>query len=157
MAWGDPAAPEAIAEFVNQGWRLTAAPRVDVLDGLKNVFERILSGQLLFVRGRLGETVKELDSYMWDADKADQVIKIHDHEMDALRYLCVGLSQAGIGPSKNTFFEQPASSGRMSQLRQTDPALFDPTVGSSPGIYLGTRANATSRLAGLPRRSDRRH
>lgn len=157
MAWGDPAAPEAIAEFVNQGWRLTAAPRVDVLDGLKDVFERILSGQLLFVRGRLGETVKELDSYMWDADKADQVLKMHDHTMDALRYLCVGLSQAGIGPPKGTFFEQPASPGRMSQLREVDPALYDPTVGSAPGLHLGSRAGARSRLAGLPKRSDRRY
>ncbi len=157
LAWGDPSSPEAIAEFINQGWRLTAAPRVEVLDGLKNVFERILSAQLIFVRGRLEKTGNELDAYMWDEKEADKVIKDKDHAMDALRYLCVGLKNAGIGPNLSTFYEQPASPGRMSQMKFQDPATYDPAQQSSKGIYMGSRSGSRSRLAGLPRRSDRRY
>ncbi len=160
MAWADPASPEAIAEFVNQGWRLTAAPRIAVLDGLKTVFEWVLSGRLVFVRGRLTNTSKELDSYMWDEreDHADQVVKTHDHAMDALRYLVIGLKSAGIVSTPEAVsYEQPASPGRMSSWQVDDPALFDPTAHTgSGGIYLGTRSRQSSRLGGLPRRADRR-
>lgn len=158
MAWGDPASPEAIAEFVSQGWRVTAAPRIDVLDGLKIVFEWILSGQLVFVRGRLTNTGKELDSYVWDAreDKADQVVKVHDHAMDALRYMCVGLRSAGIRTTPIPFFDQPSAAGRMAAWQEQDAALFDPTTNTGARLYQGTRRGGGSRLAGLPRRIGRR-
>jgi hypothetical protein len=150
MAWADPAAPEAIAEFVHQQWRLTAAPRHEVLDGLKEVFERMLTGRLIFVRGRLTETAKELDSYIWDADRADRVVKAHDHVMDALRYMCVGLRRT---TGKSTLPEQAHSPGRMS--RWTPEDAHDPlaaqAVDSAAKLFLGSRTGQKSRLAGLPK------
>lgn len=149
MAWGDPSSPEAIAEFVHQRWRLTAAPKHDVLDGLKEVFERLNSGRLFFVRGRLTETSKELDSYVWDADRPDSVIKLYDHTMDALRYMCMGLRSSGAGSSLP---EQPHSPGRMgSWTLEEDIGIDVPQPGGSTArLFLGSRVGQRSRIAGLP-------
>lgn len=152
LGWGDPAAPEAIAEFVNQRWPLTASPRHAVLDGLKEVFERMMTGRLFFVRGRLSELSKELDSYVWDADKPDNVIKLHDHCADALRYLCWGLRSSG-----HTLPEQPAASpGRMGSWNTPTEIGAEPIPAGAPLLSLGIGQRTGSRLSGLPRRFTRR-
>lgn len=153
MAWADPSAPEAIAEFVQQRWRVTACPKHEVLDGLKEVFERLLSGRLIFVRGRLTETSKELDSYVWDDKQPDRVMKVYDHTMDALRYLCAGLRSIGAGRA-STLPEQGVSPGRMGQWKLEDTDLIQTqAAGSAAQLFLGTRTGQKSRLAGLPKSS----
>lgn len=153
MAWGDPAAPEAIAEFAMGGWHVTRAPKFSVLEGLRIVFELILQGNLFFVRGNLTKTSRELDTYMWSIKEADQVEKMNDHAMDALRYLCVGLRNAGLGRHIRSF-DNPTSSGRMGRHKEPDPSIPEDVAkaSSSPGVYLGTRANHKNRLQGLPKR-----
>jgi len=149
MAWGDPAAPEAIAEFVHQRWRMTACPRHEVVEGLKEVFERLATGRLFFVRGRLTELSKEQDSYVWDAEHPDKVIKMNDHGSDALQYLCWGLKSSG-----RSLPDQAFSPGRMGGWKLEDPGIPESAVsgGSTARMYLGTRQGLRSRLAGLPRR-----
>lgn len=151
MAWADPSSPEGIAEFVQQHWRMTAAPRYEVLDGLKEVFERLATGRLLFVRGRLMETGKEIDSYMWDArpEHTDEVVKTHDHAMDCLRYMCIGLHSIGAGAA--VLPEQPYAPGRMGGWSVEDP--YDPieVAATTARLFLGTRQGQRSRLAGLPK------
>lgn len=94
---------------------------------------------------------------MWDADKADQVIKEKDHVMDAFRYLCIGLKQAGLATVHGSFYEQPSSPGRMSQLAHKDPALYNPEDNPGRGLHLGSRSGQRSRLSGLPRHTPRRY
>jgi len=153
MAYGDPAAPEAIAEFVNEHWRMTAAPSHHVVDGLKEVFERLATDRLFFVRGQVPELAKELDSYVWDADRADGVIKVHDHGPDALRYLCWGLRSAG-----KPLPDQPHAPGRFGRpflSPEVERGSLEEGIAlgsGSSGLHLGTRALTGSRLSGLPRR-----
>lgn len=157
MAWGDPAAPEAIAEFVQQRWHITACPRHEVLDGLREVFERLATGRLIFVRGRLTELAKELDSYVWDAEHPDKVIKLHDHGADALRMLCQGLRSIG-----QSLPDQPISPGRMGSWALAASSLEEEAIrvaasafSPSGSMHLGSRSLG-SRLAGLPRSIVRR-
>ena len=147
MAYGDPAAPEAIAEFAYQHWRITAAPKHEVIDGLKEVFERLATNRLFFVRGRLTSLSKELDSYVWDADRPDKTIKLHDHGPDALRYLCWGLRSSG-----HELPEQPHAPGRLGAAWGGPVERGSVEDTQATGLFLGTRQTLTSRLAGLPRR-----
>jgi hypothetical protein len=153
MAWGDPSAPEAIAEFVQHGWRLTAAPRYDVLGSLKLCFERLATGRLKFVRGRLTELSKELDSYVWDADHPDKVLKLHDHGIDALRYLVVGLRSAGLSGLPDQP-DAPGIAGTWSISADVDPYSLEAAAqrGPAPFSPLVGGARRGSRLIGLPRR-----
>jgi len=87
-AWGDPSAPEAIEEFKQHHWPIMSCARHDPKAGIVEVLERIKTGRLRFVRGRLSELPREMDSYVWDDKRPDVVVKANDHACDALRYLC---------------------------------------------------------------------
>lgn len=92
QAWGDPSSPEAIEEFRRAGWPVSPSERHEVRDGILAVIERLRTGRLRFVRGpAMADLQRELDSYVWDERQPDRPVKLNDHLMDALRYLCWGV------------------------------------------------------------------
>ena len=133
MVWADPSAPEAITEFMQQGWKITKCPKHDVISGILEVIERLNTMRLKFVRNRLEHVPRELDSYVWDERTADKPVKAFDHTMDALRYMCWGLRN-----KPQPLGDQRTSSGRSHGLKTQ---------------YGGTGSG--SRLAGLPGASRR--
>lgn len=141
MAYADPSAPEAIAEFREQGWRITGCPRHEKRLGITEVIERINTGRLRWVRGRLEQHQREIDSYHWDDKHPDQVVKVDDHTVDCLEYLCWGLKHGGIVP----LGDQQTAPGRLAGLPgRTGAATYPDDV-----VTVGRRRGG-SRLSGLP-------
>ncbi len=136
--WLDPSSPEAIEELVQQGWRAQKCESHEVKAGIVAVIERLNTHRLVFVRGRLADTSRELDSYVWDEKIADKVVKLHDHAMDALRYMCWGLRRA-----HTAMPEGGQGKGRSTGLRLTR---------RGPDIDEEEFPMPQSRLAGLPGR-----
>ena len=86
----DPAAASFIAELKKRNYQVKKAKN-DVLDGIRYV-GMLLNQEKIAIHNSCEETIKEFNSYTWDAKAADRgedkPIKQHDHCMDALRYFC---------------------------------------------------------------------
>lgn len=86
----DPAAASFIAELKRRGYNVKKAKN-DVLDGIRFVASLLNQDQIVFLRC-CENTIKEFASYIWDEKAADRgedkPVKIRDHAMDAVRYMC---------------------------------------------------------------------
>lgn len=86
----DPAAASFIAELKKRGYNVKKAKN-DVLDGIRFVASLLNQDQIVFLRC-CENTIKEFASYIWDEKAADRgedkPVKIRDHAMDAVRYMC---------------------------------------------------------------------
>lgn len=86
----DPAAASFIAELKKRGYHVKKAIN-DVLDGIRYVGTLLNQGQI-GIHESCTNTIKEFNSYTWEAKAADRgedkPVKQHDHAMDALRYFC---------------------------------------------------------------------
>lgn len=86
----DPSAASFIAELRKRGYQIKKAKN-DVLDGIRYVGTLLNQGKIA-VHESCVNTIKEFNSYIWDAKACergeDKPIKQHDHAMDALRYFC---------------------------------------------------------------------
>ena len=87
----DPSAASFKAELRNRGIRALDA-RNDVREGIATTAVLIGSRRVRVERTRCPGLLKEVHDYVWD-DKAalrgeEKPLKVHDHAMDALRYLC---------------------------------------------------------------------
>lgn len=86
----DPAAASFIAELKKRGYNVKKA-RNDVLDGIRFVAMLLNQDRIVFLRC-CKNTIKEFASYIWDEKAADRgedkPVKIRDHAMDAVRYMC---------------------------------------------------------------------
>lgn len=86
----DPAAASFIAELKKRGYSVKKAKN-DVIDGIRYV-GMLLNEEKIVIHNSCENTIKEFNSYTWDAKAADRgedkPIKQHDHCMDALRYFC---------------------------------------------------------------------
>lgn len=86
----DPAAASFIAELKKRGYNVKKA-RNDVLDGIRFVAMLLNQDKIVFLRC-CENTIKEFASYIWDEKTADRgedkPVKVRDHAMDAVRYMC---------------------------------------------------------------------
>ncbi len=86
----DPAAASFIAELKKRGYNVKKA-RNDVLDGIRFVAMLLNQDKIVFLRC-CENTIKEFASYIWDEKAADRgedkPVKVRDHAMDAVRYMC---------------------------------------------------------------------
>lgn len=86
----DPSAASFIAELKKRGYNIKKAKN-DVLDGIRYV-GTLLNQELILFNEECVNTIKEFNSYTWDAKATDRgedkPIKQHDHSMDAVRYFC---------------------------------------------------------------------
>ena len=87
----DPSAASFIAELRNRGYRVKQANN-DVSDGIRVTSTMIKTRHLKVRKDATPSLLRELGLYLWD-DKATQrgeekPLKINDHAMDAMRYLC---------------------------------------------------------------------
>lgn len=84
----DPSAASFRKELQQRGYHVIKANN-DVLDGIRETQSAMNTGKIMFTTG-LKSLFKELASYIWDAKAADrgvdQVVKQHDHALDAMRY-----------------------------------------------------------------------
>ena len=82
----DPARPDMIEELKRNGIPAYEADN-KVFDGIMLVKGIIGSGRL-FVKNACNFTLREFDSYIWDAKNPlkEVPLKVNDHAMDALRY-----------------------------------------------------------------------
>ena len=91
----DPAAASFIAELKKRGYHVKKAIN-DVLDGIRYVGTLLNQGQI-GIHESCVNTIKEFNSYTWDAKAAvrgeDKPVKQHDHAMDALRYFCYTITR----------------------------------------------------------------
>lgn len=87
----DPSAASFIAVLKKRGFHVFKAKN-DVLDGIRFTASLFLRGQII-IDESCTETLKELQSYVWDAKAADRgddkPVKENDHCMDAMRYYCM--------------------------------------------------------------------
>ena len=86
----DPAAASFIAELKKRGYNVKKAKN-DVLDGIRFVAMLLNQDKIVFLRC-CENTIKEFASYIWDEKAADRgedkPVKVRDHAMDAVRYMC---------------------------------------------------------------------
>ena len=87
----DPSAASFIAELRNRGYRVKPANN-DVSDGIRVTSTMIKTRHLKVRKDATPNLIRELGLYLWD-DKATQrgeekPLKVNDHAMDAMRYLC---------------------------------------------------------------------
>ncbi len=90
LAFCDPSAASFIVECKRQGVRIVQANN-DVLPGIRTTANLLMNGDLIVLED-CENTIKEFGSYVWD-DKSvklgeDKPLKMSDHCMDALRYMC---------------------------------------------------------------------
>ncbi len=84
--------PQAAAEL--EELRISTLPaRKEVHLGINAVRSRLVRKKLFIVRGAAPNLVGEFGSYIWKP-KGDAPMKLNDHAMDALRYMCVALDHA---------------------------------------------------------------
>lgn len=97
----DPSAASFIAELKKRGYSIKKAKN-DVLDGIRYVGTLLNQEQILFSQDCVN-TIKEFNSYIWDAKATDhgedKPIKTHDHAMDAVRYFCYTIIRSNGGLS----------------------------------------------------------
>lgn len=87
----DPSALSFRAELRNRGYHVIEADN-NVLDGIRITATMIKKRRILVRRGKCKNLEREIESYVWD-EKAmlrgeEAPVKLDDHAMDALRYLC---------------------------------------------------------------------
>ena len=87
----DPSAASFKAELRNRGFRVLDAKN-DVREGLATTAVCISNRRIRVERNRCPALLGEVHSYVWD-EKArmkgeERPVKVHDHAMDAVRYLC---------------------------------------------------------------------
>ena len=84
----DPSASSFIILLKKRGWKVKKAKN-DVLEGIRNM-ATALSTELIKYNDCCKETLREINSYVWDekaiARGEDKPIKQNDHQMDADRY-----------------------------------------------------------------------
>lgn len=86
----DPSAPASIEKMRREGIQSEKANN-DVLGGIRQVRTLLDSGKL-FVSTHCQNLINEFRSYVWnDNEKKEQPVKINDHALDALRYICISL------------------------------------------------------------------
>lgn len=97
----DPSAASFIAELKKRGYSIKKAKN-DVLDGIRYV-GTLLNQELILFNQECVNTIKEFNSYIWDAKATDRgedkPIKTHDHAMDAVRYFCYTIIRSSGGLS----------------------------------------------------------
>ncbi len=97
----DPSAASFIAELKKRGYSIKKAKN-DVLDGIRYV-GTLLNKELILFNQECVNTIKEFNSYIWDAKATDRgedkPIKTHDHAMDAVRYFCYTIIRSNGGIS----------------------------------------------------------
>lgn len=97
----DPSAASFIAELKKRGYSIKKAKN-DVLDGIRYVGTLLNQEKILFSQECVN-TIKEFNSYIWDAKATDRgedkPIKTHDHAMDAVRYFCYTIIRNNTGIS----------------------------------------------------------
>ncbi|WP_455715424.1 PBSX family phage terminase large subunit [Anaerosporobacter sp.] len=97
----DPSAASFIAELKKRGYSIKKAKN-DVLDGIRYV-GTLLNQELILFSQDCVNTIKEFNSYIWDAKATDRgedkPIKTHDHAMDAVRYFCYTIIRSNGGIS----------------------------------------------------------
>lgn len=100
--WGDPSAPDALADFAVAGLAMNRANNAHKA-GYSAVNERLRlrdgNRPRLKVFRSCTNTIREMGGLMKDPKRVDvEQIKRNDHAADALRYLCIGLLEwYGIG------------------------------------------------------------
>ena len=87
----DPSAASFKAELRNRGFRVLDAKN-DVREGIATTAVCISNRRIRVERVRCPALLGEVHSYVWD-EKArmkgeERPVKVHDHAMDAVRYLC---------------------------------------------------------------------
>jgi phage terminase large subunit-like protein len=107
LRWADPEdASTSMSLIVDYGIALEPAQKA-VRYGINVVSTRLQPDalgrpHLVVHRGAAPETMREIEGYVWLEGK-DAPRKVDDHAMDALRYLCVGVSQLyGLAPPLDT-------------------------------------------------------
>lgn len=104
QTWGiktfycDPAEPDYIKKFREAGCNAVQANNT-VTTGIQAVKARLVRQQdkrpRLTLHSSCVHLVDEFEMYQWAENRAglqDHPVKAHDHAMDALRYLCMGLA-----------------------------------------------------------------
>lgn len=86
--YGDPSAKQALIDLRDYGIPARGADN-DVEDGIREVRERVATHRLLVVRGRCPDLVREV--LLYRRGPSGHPIKVDDHAVDALRYLCMGI------------------------------------------------------------------
>ena len=87
-AYLDPAASSLRTELLQRKDRGFSCRKADnnVLPGIQVIGSALTHGDLT-VHPRCTSLITELDSYSWDPDKEDTILKVNDHHCDALRYV----------------------------------------------------------------------
>lgn len=95
----DPSEPDYIKKFREAGLNAVAANNA-VNTGIQAVKARLIRQQdkrpRLTINAECGHLIDEFEMYQWSENKAglqDHPVKAHDHAMDALRYLTMGLGK----------------------------------------------------------------
>lgn len=95
---GDPAGAQFIDDLMHMGVNIRAGDN-DIDSGIEAVTERIKLGRLRVSREACPNLIDESETYHYDAPtekseaRAAKPVKVKDHAMDALRYLCLWLRQ----------------------------------------------------------------
>lgn len=109
--WCDPSRPDSRVELQQAGHDVipcvhlsvrggAGSPRTPVLHGIDQVTERMRTGRLKIVRPNCLPLVRGLSMYHYDESKAsEEPVKELDDEVDALRYLIVGLDRGRSVPT----------------------------------------------------------
>lgn len=94
----DPSEPDYIRKFVEAGCRAVQANNT-VTTGIQAVKARLVkqgdNRPRLTLHTSCANTISEFEMYQWSENKhgmQDAPVKAHDHALDALRYLCMGLN-----------------------------------------------------------------
>jgi len=88
----DPSALALINQCRADGMKNIRPANNEVLEGIATVSSFLGTGRLKIVKERCPNTLREYNSYIWDAKAQlrgeDKPLKEHDHCMDATRYVC---------------------------------------------------------------------
>lgn len=87
----DPSAVSFIAQLRRDGWATVREADNAVLDGIRYTASMLSAGKLL-VHSSCQHLLREIDGYVWDpkaqARGDDAPLKVNDHAVDSLRYIC---------------------------------------------------------------------
>lgn len=94
----DPAEPDYIKKFKDAGCKAEQANNT-VTTGIQTVKARLIrqadKRPRLMLHASCAHLIDEFEMYQWAENKhglRDEPVKAHDHAMDALRYLCMGIA-----------------------------------------------------------------
>lgn len=86
----DPSGKQSILDLREADITAVAAES-DIEEGIRAVYERLATKELLIIRGRCPNLVRELEGYR--RDDAGRPVKADDHLCDAARYLVMGIKK----------------------------------------------------------------